>query len=85
MVSKNGLPVYNKTKIVTLPSTNFSFLWKKEANLNYEKSIKGSIIFINAEDIQGCQGNESRLAIKFPKSQSILRGNITVRMGLKKY
>lgn len=63
-MSKNNLPVFKKTKIIKLSSTNCSFLWKKEENINYNIT-KDSAVFISAEDDRGCQGNESSSKIHF--------------------
>ncbi|XP_074097058.1 uncharacterized protein LOC141526143 isoform X2 [Cotesia typhae] len=62
LISKNGIPVYNLTKLTSAPSNARSYTWHRESvNLIFNKEIK---IFVAAEDINGCRGQMGNFIIK---------------------
>ncbi|CAD6240447.1 GSCOCG00008793001-RA-CDS [Cotesia congregata] len=63
LISKNGIPVYNLTKLTSAPSNSRSYIWHTEPSVNsiFDKEMK---IFVAAEDIYGCRGRMSYYTIK---------------------
>ncbi|XP_044580271.1 receptor-like tyrosine-protein kinase kin-15 isoform X1 [Cotesia glomerata] len=63
LISKNGIPVYNLTKLTSAPSNARSYIWHTESSVNsiFDKEMK---IFVAAEDIHGCRGRMSDYIIK---------------------
>ncbi|XP_057318601.1 receptor-type tyrosine-protein kinase FLT3-like [Microplitis mediator] len=61
LMSKNGIPVFNLTKLDNVSSSTFSYQWNTESKLIINNEIK---IFVVAEDPHGCRGRMSDFIIK---------------------
>ncbi|XP_012270587.1 vascular endothelial growth factor receptor 2 [Orussus abietinus] len=87
LVSKNGLPVYNTTRIIKTSSKVSSFTWTPRNDNSYLHTSQQYKIIVNAEDRFGClgptgtfliQSNQSYLTAQYKLVWILILGMISV-------
>lgn len=62
LISNTGLPIYNTTKVVSVPVNTSFYLWPVEP-IDFTATTEDKI-FVTAVNVHGCLGNASNFIIK---------------------
>lgn len=69
MISNNRLPVYNISKIASVPWSVLSYSWS--LNSTVLSITTGGMFYVVAEDIVGCSGKPGTALMEIPVQASV--------------